>query len=171
VEAQKPAPEAEITTTVHSPDEIGSAQGFRPATGTYLPEVSGRPAGDAIPVVMKDGWVVFDTPEHILLSSHHLRDFTAHDITAHPAFAHATDHRWLVGRLEAGRAPNSWTLRYASVDEDDAYGGRVTLLLSRPVDSFHNGDLVRVEGHVDNLSDHEWGAAYRVEAIAPLTKH
>jgi hypothetical protein len=170
VEVQTSTAKREIATAEEASDAAGSAQGFRHATGTYLPDVTGRPAGDATPVVANDGWVVFDTPEHNLLSSHHLHDFTAHDITAHPAFAHATDHRWLVGRLEADRAPNSWTLRYASVDEDDAYGGRVTLLLSKPVDSFHNGDLVRVEGQIANQSDHEWGAAYRVDAIAPLPK-
>jgi hypothetical protein len=68
------------------------------------------------------------------------------DITANPAFAHAPDYSWLVGELQRVRADGSWRLRYASVDEDDAYGGSV-VLLGGSLEGRKEGQLVRVTGH------------------------
>src|SRR5207249_2607417 len=45
------------------------------------------------------------------------------DITANPCFAHAPDYSSLTGELQFVHVRNVWTLRYASVDEEDRYGG------------------------------------------------
>ncbi len=95
------------------------------------------------------------------------RGFT--DITAHPAFAHDRDYRWLVGILDKDQA-GPWTLRYASLDENDRFDGHVVLSPDLehgcpPLASFHPGDMVRVEGSVLGSSGSESMAIFAAEAI------
>jgi hypothetical protein len=108
----------------------------QPAALAYQPEVVSAThsvADDGLEE-HRDGWVVFDRPIDHRNGLHHFVD-----ITANPAFARDREHRWLVGRLEAGRQPGDWSLRYASVTDDDPYDGRVTLLSAEPLTGFHAG--------------------------------
>lgn len=178
-ERQRPAPPA-------SP--IGAAstglQQSPPGSPVVMPLQEPRVLQTATPVAPKDapvllpviytkkqepssprtGWVVLDRKEERPPVRRCFRD-----ITAHPAFAHDRQHRWLVGILEKGATAESWSLRYASVEEDDPYSGRVTLVGSPSLADFHPGQLVRVEGEAANPGVHQWGAPYRVKSIALVT--
>ncbi len=87
------------------------------------------------------------------------------DITAHPRFAHDPSYRWLNGTLDYSKIHNAWVLRYASVEEDDRYGGSVTLDYSGRMSSFKSGQLVRVEGQLINPESTELRPAFRVQSI------
>lgn len=91
------------------------------------------------------------------------RTFT--DITAHPKFAHDANYQWLVGKLDYSKIQQAWTLRYASVEEDDRYGGSVTLVEPGRMSSFQSGQLVRVEGRMENGDDFHARPPFRVQSI------
>jgi hypothetical protein len=85
------------------------------------------------------------------------------DITAKACFAHAPDYSWVQGELVHLHSHNCWRIRYASVDEDDKYGGGVNLIETGPMDNFHDGQLVRIEGRPADLDNKE--SEYRVNSI------
>ena len=93
------------------------------------------------------------------------RTFT--DITADPRWDHAPDYRWLIGQLQFIHGRNVWRVRYASCEEEDPYGGSVTLSETGPMDEFKDGMMVRVEGRVmdPEASARAGGPQYRVNAI------
>jgi hypothetical protein len=90
------------------------------------------------------------------------RTFT--DTTAHPAFGHAPDYSWLVGALDYVKSRDAWCLRYASVDEDDRYGGTFALVNPGPMAAYRSGQLVRVQGEMVDQP----APGYRVRALTPL---
>ncbi len=90
------------------------------------------------------------------------------DITAKPCYDHDPDYRWLQGELQFVHARNAWRLRYASVDEEDRYGGSVTLSEVGSMSSYSNGQFVRVEGCMENPESKEPSPAYRVTSINAL---
>jgi hypothetical protein len=90
------------------------------------------------------------------------------DITAHPCFSHAEDYTWLCGQLDYVTVCQAWRLRYASVEDDDRYGGAVTLIETGPMDGFKSGQLVRVEGQLLNPDNRDPKTLYRVRSIQPL---
>jgi hypothetical protein len=94
------------------------------------------------------------------------RTFT--DITAHPKFAHDPNYRWLVGRLDYSKVRQTWTLRFASVEEDDRYGGSVTLADSGRLAAFQSGQLVRVEGQLVDPVDTRPRPAFHAQSIRPV---
>ena len=88
------------------------------------------------------------------------------DITASARFDHAPDYTWLVGELQYLHVRNAWRVRYASVDEEDRYGGSVTLVETGPMDKFQkSGQLVRVQGRLLNADSREPSPVFRVSAI------
>ncbi|HWG45182.1 MAG TPA: hypothetical protein VN688_20630 [Gemmataceae bacterium] len=91
------------------------------------------------------------------------RTFT--DITAHPKFAHDPNYHWLVGTVDYSRIQRAWLLRYASVEEDDRYGGSVTLENPGQPNALKNGQLVRVEGHVINPDSSQLRPAFHVKNL------
>ena len=92
------------------------------------------------------------------------------DITAKPCYVHDAEYRWLSGELQFVHVRNAWRLRYASVDEEDRYGGSVTLTEMGSMDSFSNGQFVRVEGCMVNPESKEPCPAFRVTSIQPLAQ-
>ena len=88
------------------------------------------------------------------------------DITAKPGYAHAPDYSWIAGELQFLHSRKVWRLRYASVDEEDRYGGGMTLIEAGPMTEFKEGQMVRVEGQVADVTSHE--SEYRVKHIKPL---
>jgi hypothetical protein len=111
------------------------------------------------------GWQVFASAED---EDHGVRRRTFTDITANPAFAHAPDYSWLIGTLELGREPNTWGLRYASVEEEDRYGGCVSLVEQSAMTDARPGQLVRVEGMMVDPGAHDFKPAYRVHSLRPM---
>lgn len=87
------------------------------------------------------------------------------DITANPAFAHANDYSWLVGELQYLAAEKVWMVRYASLDDNDRFGGKVVLQETRPLTGFKDNQLVRVEGTILEGDGLATGASYRVRSI------
>jgi hypothetical protein len=88
------------------------------------------------------------------------------DITAKPGYAHAPDYSWIAGELQYLHSRKVWRLRYASVDEEDRYGGGMTLIEAGPMTEFKEGQMVRVEGQLADVTSHE--SEYRVKHIEPL---
>jgi hypothetical protein len=92
------------------------------------------------------------------------------DITARPEFAHDNDYKWVVGELSYVQQKQQWRVRYTSIDDEDRYGGSVTLDASHLMDGFKSGQLVRVEGAMLNPDSREPAPMFRVNAISVYTK-
>jgi hypothetical protein len=92
------------------------------------------------------------------------------DITAKPCYAHDAAYHVLSGELQFVHVRNAWRLRYASVDEEDRYGGSVTLTEMGSMDGFANGQFVRVEGCLADPQSNEPSPAFRVRTIQRLSQ-
>jgi hypothetical protein len=84
-------------------------------------------------------------------------------------FGHAEDYSWLAGKLQYSRFNKSWRLRFASVDEEDRYGGSVTIV-DLPLAGLKDGQMVRVEGHLVNPEAKTSAPPYEVNSIQALEK-
>ncbi len=59
----------------------------------------------------------------------------------------APDYSWITGQLFYVHADGGrWVLRYAPLGQEDPHGGGVILARDRQMDSYREGDLVRVKG-------------------------
>jgi hypothetical protein len=87
------------------------------------------------------------------------------DISADPCFAHSPEYTSVTGELYYLNARNCWTVRYASVDEEDRYGGSVTLSDMGTMDQFHSGQMVRVEGRIADPESREPSPKFQVQSI------
>jgi hypothetical protein len=97
------------------------------------------------------------------------RSFT--DCSAKPGMGHADNYTWLTGELQYLHGANVWNLRYASVDEEDKFGGSVTLVEMGRQNTFQSGQMVRVEGEVLDPEAKPLGGQgykFRVRSIEPL---
>lgn len=92
------------------------------------------------------------------------------DLTIQPWFGCADDHSWLSGQLLYARATNTWRLHYASVDDNDPYGGTVTLVGGRELNGLADGQYVRVNGCPVDPDRREADAPYRVTSYQ-LVEH
>ena len=93
------------------------------------------------------------------------------DITARPEFNHTSDYGCLVGELHYAHQKNQWRLRYASIDEEDRYGGSVMLDGGdHMMKECQNGMLVRVQGSMVDADSREPCPTYRVRSIDPVKK-
>jgi hypothetical protein len=77
----------------------------------------------------------------------------------------ALDHSWLVGELQYVEVRNVWRLRYASVEDEDRYGGSVTLSDTGSLTGLRSGERVRVEGQLVDAESREPSPAYRVRTL------
>jgi hypothetical protein len=82
-----------------------------------------------------------------------------------PDFGHAEDYSWLAGKLQYCRFNKSWRLRYASVDEEDPFGGSVTIVEDLRVTGLKDGQMVRVEGHLLNPQAKAIAPPYQVNSV------
>jgi hypothetical protein len=139
---------------------------FAPGPGTAQVVVAAKPPSsepaDAAPE--KPAWVVVTTD----MREPPVKRRTYTDITADPAFAHAPNYSWLVGMLEPGRERDTWCLRFCSVDEEDRYGGSVTLVNAGPTSEFQYGRLARVEGELLQSDSQGLKPEYRVRSLKLL---
>lgn len=92
------------------------------------------------------------------------------DITAKPEYSHASDYTWLVGELHFYPQKNQWRLRYASIDNEDKYGGSVTLEAQQQLKDLQSGQMVRVEGEMIDAESRDASPRYRVKDVIPLKK-
>jgi hypothetical protein len=81
----------------------------------------------------------------------------------------AADYSWLVGQLEHSKLKNTWRVRYANRDVEDAYGGSVTLVGADDLlESLKDGDLIKVEGQLLSPEMKATAPTYRVLAVKKL---
>lgn len=88
------------------------------------------------------------------------------DITAKSCFSHAPDYTWVQGELVYLHSHNCWRIRYASVDEDDKFGGGVNLTETGPMDNYKDGQCVRIQGRPSDPENKD--SDYRVSSIQAL---
>ena len=85
-------------------------------------------------------------------------------------YYHSPDYGTLVGELHYNPRQNTWRLRYASIDEEDRYGGSVSLHnVGREMADYKTGQYVRIEGAVVNKESREVSPAYSVRDILPAS--
>jgi len=83
-------------------------------------------------------------------------------------YYHSADYATLVGELHYNQRQNTWRLRYAGIDEEDRYGGSVTLNnVGREMADFKTGQYVRIEGAVVDKESREVSPKYTVRDILP----
>lgn len=80
-------------------------------------------------------------------------------------FGHGPNYCWLVGTLDYSRIQDAWLLRYVPFDEDDRYGGCVTLVGTVPSMPLEAGKTVRVEGSVIDPDSRQLRPAFQVRSI------
>jgi hypothetical protein len=92
---------------------------------------------------------------------------TAPVSTPHPSgYAHALDYSMLAGELNYDRRQGSWRLRYATLDDEDRYGGSVTLQGAQgTLHDLKPGQVVRVRGSLADPDSHVPSPDYRVTEI------
>lgn len=83
----------------------------------------------------------------------------------HPRFDHDPNYRWLVGTLDYSRIQRGWLLRYVSLEQDDRYGGCVTLVAPNQETQFKRGQTVRVEGSLVDPESRQLRPAYQVSNV------
>jgi predicted extracellular nuclease len=90
--------------------------------------------------------------------------------TGASTFARAEDYSWVQGRLfKVHSGGGYWQIRYQSHDQSDEYGGR--FLLTGPAASdLKEGDVVRVEGVVQNYDDRHRTTSYRANNVKVIHK-
>jgi hypothetical protein len=95
---------------------------------------------------------------------------TFRDITADPCFAHAADYSSITGELRFDKVRKAWTVRYASAEDDDKYGGSVTLADMPNMADFMSGQMVQVDGRLVDAETHESLPPYQVSSMkhAPM---
>ena len=80
----------------------------------------------------------------------------------------AADYSWVTGQLYYVHADGGlWVLRYAPLWKEDSNGGSVVLARDRQMDSYREGDLVKVHGEILNQKGSIFlgGPQYRVQSI------
>jgi hypothetical protein len=80
-------------------------------------------------------------------------------------FAHDANYQWLVGTLDYSRIQRAWVLRYVPVEENDRYGGCVTLVTTGRTMNFKRGQTVRVQGALIDPESQQLRPAYQVQDI------
>ncbi len=86
-------------------------------------------------------------------------------LPAGPRFGHDANYLWLVGTLDYSRIQQAWLLRYVPVEEEDRYGGCVTLVAPNGVLHFKRGQTVRVEGSLIDPESQQLRPAFEVRKI------
>jgi hypothetical protein len=80
----------------------------------------------------------------------------------------AADYSWVTGQLFFVHTDGGlWVLRYAPLGKEDANSGSVILARDRQMDSYREGDLVKVHGEILNPQGPVFlgGPQYRVQSI------
>lgn len=82
------------------------------------------------------------------------------DLSAARCFAHAPDYNWIFGQVEYSNVSKEWRLRYASVEEEDRYGGRVSLIENHYVKELREGMYIHARGYVVNPENSSTSSTY-----------
>lgn len=82
-------------------------------------------------------------------------------------YGHDANYHCLVGTLEYSRIQDAWLLRYVSYEEEDRYGGCVTLVAPGRGIQLKEGQTVRVEGGLIDPESQQLRPAFEVRKIRP----
>jgi hypothetical protein len=145
----KPAPPS--AEAIVSPPEMSSAaQPAEPAAPFVLPEaLPALPEPEASPPA---------TPPTSVSKTGH--------VELEPAKEPAGAITELTGSIEAWR--KTWRLRYAPIDVEDPYGGRVTLVGDSGLGRLHEGQRLRVRGFLIPATDSKNAPQFCVESLEIL---
>jgi hypothetical protein len=80
-------------------------------------------------------------------------------------FGHDPNYRWLVGTLDYSQIQRAWLLRYVSYEDDDRYGGCVTLVGVPSSAALKKGKTVRVQGSLIDPDSRQLRPAFQVDNI------
>jgi hypothetical protein len=166
--ASKPAVMASLPAPapVAQPDMEKKVEQLPPATVTAAPAKEVEP----IPTVAKSAEAETNPASYAIPITGGKDEFTRRrsyaDITAKACFSHAPDYTWVQGELVYLHSHNCWRIRYASVDDDDKFGGGVNLVETGPMDNYKEGQCVRIEGRPSDPENKE--SDYRVSSIQSL---
>jgi hypothetical protein len=80
-------------------------------------------------------------------------------------FGHDANYHQLVGTLDYSKIQDAWVLRYVSYEEDDRYGGSVTLVAPGNGVALKPGQTVRVEGALIDPESQQLRPAFQVRKI------
>jgi hypothetical protein len=86
----------------------------------------------------------------------------------------AADYGWVTGQLFYVHANGGlWVLRYAPLGKEDTNGGSVVLDRDQQLDSYREGDLVKVHGEILNSKGSIFlgGPRYRAQSIELIDRH
>jgi hypothetical protein len=156
--------EQKVIPTAAKPDlqPAPVSSSYNPITQPVAPQVTETP----VPEVEQTG---FQIDLHGLKNDG-IKRRTFRDITADPCFAHADDYSSVTGELYYEKAQEVWTVRYGSAEDEDRYGGSVTLSEVGAMDAYKSGQMVQVMGHMVDPESKERHPSYKVESIQPVKK-
>ena len=83
--------------------------------------------------------------------------------------SHSADYSTLTGQLLFVHADGGyWAVRYASIDDEDRYGGRVIIARDANMEDYREGDVVTVQGSIirDKTSSSLTAPLYRANSVA-----
>ncbi len=80
-------------------------------------------------------------------------------------FDRSRDYSYLVGTLEPGRQEGTWCVRFCPLDEEDRFGGSVTLTDIGDTSKFSHGQWVRVEGQLVDPDNSRSKPEYKVQSV------
>jgi hypothetical protein len=148
-----PAP-ATPAQVVLPPAEVPAPPAVRPPS-VYVPSAPSKPVSIAEKPAIKEP---LRQPERVA---------TQPETT----MAHADDYSWLCGRISRDfKNPNTWRLRYLSLDQTDDYGGALTLAEDESLRNLKDGMCVKVWGRVHEASGPSGTTTYfadRVTIVKP----
>jgi hypothetical protein len=87
------------------------------------------------------------------------------NVSTEPRYGHDAEYHRLIGVLDYSRIQDAWVLRYVSYEDDDRYGGSVTLVAPGNMTQFKAGQTVRVEGDLIDPESRQLRPAFQVRSI------
>lgn len=87
------------------------------------------------------------------------------DAATEPRYGHDANYHQLIGVLDYSRIQEAWVLRYVSWEDDDRYGGSVTLVVPSRMMRFRAGQTVRVEGEMIDPESRQLRPAFQVRSM------
>jgi hypothetical protein len=139
---------------------------------TYSPSAAGAPTSPApglLPLRAQSTFRPANAPglgsTSAPLASRDVSPILDEDPADHGKFAHDPAYHWLVGTLDYSRIQQAWVLRYVPLEQEDRYGGCVTLVLSGRPMNFKRGQTVRVQGALIDPESQQLRPAFQVRDI------
>ncbi|MHB1425124.1 MAG: hypothetical protein ACYC3I_18285 [Gemmataceae bacterium] len=127
---------------------------------------SGGSAASTTPVVHTSAKIAADAPSRSRSDSSSRTASSQDEVTlVSGQYGHDPEYHWLEGLLVYSWIEKAWWVRYLPFEEDDRYGGCVTLVGGIAAKRFKPGQIVRVEGHLIDPSSRQLRPAFQVESI------